>query len=587
VAAATRARVIAGAPAGKVRLDLPLALGLGLVVATALLVVAAIVGRSGLVGPDGAVVFVGRHPTHDSLVYAALAAQVPSAGLPLPNPFVEGIANRGHSLFFAELAGLARVSGLDTVDVAFRLRPALDVASLVLTAFALARRLGATSAGALLGALLVLLGGGFAEPALWIARAFGARLNELEIWAYGTSFLVPFNPIAPGAQTAWSALLLLSAGAVSRPAAVVAGLLLASVFELKATLWVSLLPAVVLAAWTLRPRNGMRAARLAAGVALAVSLPLLLVSPGVVPIEGEASDTTLRFCFACLPRYAIGSAIQDPFALARLFDVFSASSLASGRFWIGSLASSALYLGITLGPRLLAWPVRPEGFGRHPTTSGAAFAARALGLSLAIGAIGTCLFHTPPHFVNAGQFAWCASLGVWLLLAVRIGRWVDEGRVLRAALVVAIALPSGLWWIVAQGAGAPVVDRVTPAERRLAAAVAEHVPPDATVLEPSLLVEPARASPIAWLAGRRLYASKTGMVAYLAPEERARRIELLQRVYGSADRATAEAALADTGARFVVRSPGLGAALDGSPMLRPLFANESGTLSEIVRAGAR
>ncbi len=592
LALGTRARRAgASLAAWRQRFEPRLALGVGLVVAASLLASFAIVGRSGLLAPDGTLVFVGRHPTWDSLVYTALAAQARSAALPLPNPFVTGVANLGHSVFFAELAGLGLVSGLDAVDVAFRLRPALDVTALVLTAFALARRLGATPMGALLGALLVLLGGGLSQPIFWLARAFGVSLNELEIWSYGTSYLVPFNPVAPGAQTAWSALLLLSAGAVSRRTAlragIVGGLLLASVFELKATLWLSFLPAVVLAAWTFPAGGGVRSARIGTIVALLVSLPLVLASPGVVPIEGDARQATLRFCLACLPRFSIASAFQDPSAMARLFDVFDPSALASPRFWLGSIAASALYLGVTLGARLLAWPVKARSAERSEAAWDARFGARVLGLSLAIGAAATCLFHTPPHFVNAGQFAWCASLGAWPLLGVRLGRWIADGRIGRAALLLAAVLPSGVWWIVSQGAGAPVVDRVTPAERALAAAAAERVPADAVVLEPTLLLDPSRASPIAWLAGRRLYASKEGMVAYLAPAERERRTALLQRVYRSRDRAAAEAALAETGARFLVRSPALGDSLEGSPLLRPLFANEAGTLDEVVPGDRR
>lgn len=582
--AARRLATGRSAPAGDLEIPRRHAWILAALVAVSLVVTLAVVGRAGIAAPDGSLVFLGRHATADTLVYTAHGAQAAAWPLPFPNPFVEGALNRGHSLFFATLAGLAAATGLDPLDVGFRLRPALDLGALVVTAFALALRLGASAAGAGLGAFLVLVGGGLSEPLFWIARALGTPLAELELWAFGTSFIAPFNPVAPGAQTAWCALLLL-AGAVdaprrrsSRTAAVVAGLLVASVFELKATLWVSLLPALVLVAARARPGSGRGAMRLAALVALLASLPLVLASPAVVPSEGDAASSALRFCFACFPRFAVGSAVQDPMALVRLFELFEPGDLLQPRFWIGSIGASALYLGLTLGTRLFAWPARIDA----AEAPGAAAAARTIGLGLAFGAAMTLLVDTPPHFVNAGQFAWAASLGAWPLLGVRLGRWIDARRFALAATVVALALPTGLAWIATHGIGAPEVDRVSVAEQAFAAAVARETPRDALVLEPSLLVTPTRTSVLAWLAERRLYASKAGMLAYLEPAERARRIARLERVYLSRDRAEAELALAETGAGWVVTSDGVGSALDGSAGLRRAFGNEAGTLWQVI-----
>src|SRR5690606_14370980 len=140
------------------------------------------------------------------------------AGWPTDSPWVAGLPLLGHRIFFGWLAGLAAAGPVELLDVALRVRPLLDVASLGLTALALGRALGAGLAGATIGALLLLLGGDLSQHAYALASLGGARPTQIEAWGFGTSFLLPFNPMAPGVQTVLAACLLLRRAVAARGA---------------------------------------------------------------------------------------------------------------------------------------------------------------------------------------------------------------------------------------------------------------------------------------------------------------------------------------------------------------------------------
>src|SRR5690606_10336672 len=133
----------------------------------------------------------GHHTTADPLTYTAIAHQLAQRGLPIAHPLVAGLPNLGHALFFGELVGLRFAGHLDPLDVAFRVRPLFDVATVGLTALALARALGASRLGAALAGLLVLLGGGVSQLAYAVLHFFEWPLRPVEVWAFGTSFLLP------------------------------------------------------------------------------------------------------------------------------------------------------------------------------------------------------------------------------------------------------------------------------------------------------------------------------------------------------------------------------------------------------------
>jgi len=568
----------------------PALAALALLLLVAAWVVHGAAGRSGVETAAGELLFYGRHTTNDPLVYTAMARRIAAVGWPVANPFVEGLPNLGHALWFGWIVGLQALTGADWLDVVFRLRPHLDVASLALTAFALARALGAGAGASAGGALLLLLGGGLSQPLFWGLRAAGVELNLLEIWAASSGFLLPFNPIAPALQTAFAALLLLArAGPRDRAAAVAAGLLVAAVFELKLFLWPSLLGGLLLVAAWRPPAASAPALRRAALAAALASLPLVVHKAAFALGLAGAAEVGFEACPACLPRFALDSAQGDPFVMRRTFEGFAAADLVRPAWWAGALAATAVWLGVALGVRLAALPALWRGsFGtaRESAAPGAAAVHRILAVASLLGLGAACLLATPPHYPNVVQFAWSGLFGLWVVLAVPLDAWLARGRRGRVALVVGLALPSGLFWLLFQGWAAPLHERTSADERLLMTRLAEFAAPDALVLEPSLLESPGRPSPVAWLAGRPVHLSKSGMAAYLPESERNARAARLEAVFGTTDRSAALAAIRETDARWIYAPATRPLRFDPRPELELEYANPGGALWR-VRPGAR
>jgi len=551
-------------------------------------VVQGVAGRSGLETAAGELVFFGRHTTNDPLVYTAIARRIATVGWPVGNPFVAGLPNLGHALWFGWIEGLQAVSGADWLDVTFRLRPHIDVASLALTAFALARALGAGVRGSALGAILLLMGGGLSQPLFWGLRAVGVPVNLMELWAADTGFLLAFNPIAPALQTGFAALLLLArAGPGDRASAIAAGLLVAAVFELKVFLWPSLLGGLLLAAAWRPPRFSAPALRRAALVAGLASLPLLLHTAAFTLGLGATVEVGFWPCPACLPRFALDSALGDPFVMRRSFEPVGAAELASPVWWATALAATSVWLAVAAGARFAALPALwrgSSGDAPEPAAPGAAGVMRVIAGAAILGIGAACLLATPPHYLNVVQFAWSGLFGLWVVLAVELEAWLVRDRRWRVLAVFGLALPTGLFWLLDQGWAAPAHERTSLDERLLMARLAELSDPDALVLEPSLLVSPGRPTPVAWLAGRQAYLSKSGMAEYLPEAERSARTARLEAVFATADRTRALAALRETGAEWLYAPEARPLGFDPRPELVLEHVNPAGSLWRVRRA---
>lgn len=555
--------------------------------AAALLLVAASF-RQGLATHEGDLLFRGRDATNDPLVYAALAAQLEGRGLPLALPTSAGLPSFGQELFFAWLAGLHAVSGLDLVHAAFRLRPALDVLGATLAAFALARALGASRAGASAGAALLALGGDVSQHAYAVARFFEHPATQIEAWGVGASFSLAYNPIAPALHAAFAActlLVRLGDGATrSRVApAIAAGVLVASLFETKIFLWPSFAGALAGVAVFAAPRGLARPLRIAAGVALAAALPSLLSKLALLGAVEASAAVGVRACPGCLPRallaWSFGGGPSRGIFDARLGELLDDPALIAA-----ALGATALFLAIHLGARLAAIPALVAGAGRGPDP-GVAAACRVLGLAAALGLGAACTIALAPHPMNAGQLAWPASFGLWPLLGTTLGSAFAARRILRIAVLALLALPTGLFWIVDQGFLAPPFQRIPLEQRILLEELALASDRADSVLEPSIRESPLQISPVTWLAGRSVWITQDGMAAYLHPGERARRLAVVDAVFRADDRAAALAATRASGARWLLATAASPLRWDPRGALQLMRANAAGALY-FVPAGA-
>ncbi|HSJ98938.1 MAG TPA: hypothetical protein VLC53_17820, partial [Myxococcota bacterium] len=555
------------------------------VVLAAAFLVACIGGRSGLPDAAGTLVFFGRHTTADPLTYTAVAQQLAERGYPIELPLVSGLPNLGHALFFGELVGLRFAGRLDPLDVAFRVRPLLDVATLGLSALALARVLGASPPGAALAGVLTLLGGGLSQLAYAVLHAFEWPVRQVEAWGLETAFLLPVNPIAPALQTAFAAIVVLAIPSANRMrAAWVAGVLAAAVLELKLFLWPPLVAGLALSALWARDRELRRPLGVAAGMAVAAALPALVEKLVLAARLGDGVVVGLEPCAGCVPRFLLawsfGSAVPDRATLGG-----DAGSLADPSAWVLGGAAAVAVWALLLGARALALPRLLRGaFGRTEATVPAAYrvllGAGCAGLALSF------LTTTPPHPLNAMQFAWAATFPLWAVLGVVLGGWLQARRHLRVSLALALALPGGLFWIIDQGALAPVHGALGFEEQQLLATLAAESRPGDLVLEPSLLVAPHSVSPVAWRAGRPVFLSHDGAAHYLPAAERERRRALLARAFDLSDLAAAGAAIRESGARFVHAPAERPLPIRGVPGLELLRANAGGAVFRVVEPGS-
>ncbi len=533
-------------------------------------VVQVVVGRSGVEDAAGALVFHGQHTTNDPLTYLAMAWRITELGWPVESPFVAGIPNLGHALWFGEIVGIQAITGAERMDVVFRIRPHLDMASLSLSVFAVSRALGAGVTGAGLAGLLLLLGGGLSQALLLGALALGFEVGLHEVWGFGTAFHLPFNSIAPALQTAFAALLILARpSSTSRGAALLAGVLLACVFEIKLFLWPALLGGLLLAIPL--ARGPARASLVWAGAAAAlVSLPLLVQKLlFAAQLDGLAS-VGFEPCLGCLPAYVFATTRPATLAGAEYFE----AALSVERLLV-ALPLSLAYVAVLLGVKLVAVPALWRG-AREPGPVQPVHLV--LGLAAILGLGAACVIGTPPHPVNAAQFVWIGSLGLWPLIGLPLGGWIARRRWLPVAAVVGLALPSGLFFIVAQGAAAPPFVRVEPAERQLLRTLEVRAAPLDRVLEPSLLQGDSRLSRVAWLAGKPVYASHRAHAGFLGPDESAARVATTRRAFESTDPRGVVEAVRKSGAVWVYAPADRPLRVDPRPHLELSIANEAGSL---------
>lgn len=572
--------------------------------AAAILLGALVVFRSGVVEPGGDLVFRGKDAANDPLFYAATSAQLAARGLPLHNPFASGFPMVGHALFFGALTGAGAIAtalaaafggaaaptgplGGSTAlaeaarfGLLFRALPLLDLASLGLAAFAVARALGGSARAAAFSGVLVLLGGEAFALVRAGALGLGVEARDILGWAFFGPLLLPVNPVTAAMQTLFAACFLLARlPGAGTAAAVVAGILVGASAEQKLFAFAAALPALVLAALLAAPPRVARHARLAALAALVAGLPSVAEKLVFARQLGERFTVGFAACPGCLPRYLVDTTFGSGDFSFRIFESFSLASLLEPRLLAASLGASLLFLVVVLGARAMAVPELLRGCA--DADPGRSFAWRVLGFAAAGGFGLTLVVAAGPHYLNGGQFAWPALFALALALGLAVDRWLRAGRRALAGLALGLALASPALTLVRMGAGAPVLSRVGPDERTLLHALAVRVAPDEVVLEPSWLAQPDHPAATTWLAGRGVYLSTDGAAAYLPSWERLFRADVLRRVYQSPDRASALRAVEASRARWVLAPRGHALAFDPGPALEAVFTNEAGTLYRV------
>lgn len=564
-------------------------------VAAACLLVGLVVFRSGGLDPAGDLVFYGKDAVNDPLLYSATSGMLLDRGLPLVSPFAADSDRIGHVLFFGALAGLRVVAAsillvlpgaspeallLAPFALVFRALPLLDVASLGVAAFALARALGARPAGASLAGLLVVLGGEAWAIARMAVSLVGFDAQDLLGWAFFGPLLTPVNPVASAVQTLFAAALLL-ARMPAQPvrAAVLAGLLVAATSEIKFFGWAPALGGLVLAALLRPPAAVARGARTAALAAVAFSLPSLVEKLAFARGLGDRLTVGFALCPTCLPRYLTEASLGGHDPSFQIFETFRARDLLDPGFLASAVLSLLFFLAVVLGARLLALPALLRGV--RATEPGPALVHRFLlwmalvGLALAVGVA------SGPHHLNAGQFAWPALFGLSLELGLAVEAAWQRRRFAFVALALVAAFASPGWTLLRMGAGAPILLRVRPPERALMAALAARAAPDDVVLEPSWLQHPDYPAPAAWLAERQVLLSTDAAAAYLPSYERLFRHDQIRRVFTSSDRAAALRAIEASGARWIYAPSSWPLRFTPGPELETVLANEAGTLYRV------
>lgn len=567
------------------------ALAVGLALLAAALLVHAVVARSGLPNASGELVFFGRDSTNDPLVYGAVGLRLAELGLPLVAPFAGDWPVQGSFGHFALRAGLHLLSGASMLELSFRTLPLFDGAALTLSGAALAWRLGGGALAAGAAGVLLALG---AEASFLLAPAaslFGVAVRPLDSWALFGPYLAAFNP-GTAALQAWLAAALLLAGpgargaprgsgrpgaaAPSRAAAVAAGLLVASLFEWKVFLWAPVLAALLAVAWLATPRPARGAFRLASGVALLGSLPSLLHR--LLSEVARGDETTLTVCVACLPRYLAESAWGGGDLSFALYRDFAAGDLAQPGFWLAALPATLVVAAVGLGARLAGVPQLWRGARGGDAAAGV---QRWIAAGAVLGLGGALLLASPPHHLNGAQLAWAATFGLWPFVALQLERWLRARRLLPAALVAGLALPGSQLALGRLGYDAPVSLRVRPGERALLSELSALAGSRDVVLEPSMLLDPDRPSPLPALEGVPVRMSLLSAVQVLPQAEQDRRIEELAAVFAGDDAARAGAALARSGVRFVYVPAGMRLRYDPGSVMEPALRSEAGRVFRV------
>jgi hypothetical protein len=543
--------------------------------AASLLLVSMIVARSGAADPTGTLVFRGRDSTDDPIVYAAAALRIARSGLPLTHPFAAGAPATAQYVALGALAALHTLSQLPMLEWAFRVLPLLDNASLALGGVALVRALGGSALAAGLGSTLLATAGAAAFLIPLVGQLLGRPVQALDTWAFFGPYLLAFNPIAAALQALFAAFLLLAAPPdtrLRRAPPLVAGLLVASLFETKLFLWAPAIAGLLAAAWLRPPRAEAPALRLAAVAALLLSLPSIAEKALAARAYGGVGGIAFTVCPGCLPRYLVDAALGSHDLSFALFQGFRPAQLLDARVLAASLGASAAVLAVGLGSRWLALAELARGLrgGAQPAATGLlrwiAFGSIAA-LALALGVV------VRPHYLNGAQFAWFATFTAWPLAALAAARALAAGRGAPLVLLVALALPSLADLFGPLGLAAPPRMQVRPEERALLEELARAAGPDDAVMEPSMLLDTDRASPIPYLTGLPVHLSLLSVVQSLPAAERNRRFDEVVAVFAGGDPAAARRALAASGARWVYVPLGVRPGVDlrallGDPALR-------------------
>lgn len=552
------------------------------VVLAASVLVGCVVGHGGMFAADGDLVFWGRDTTNDPLVYTALALQVHETGLPLTYPFASGVATTSTYAQYGVMAAL-HTFGVPMLDVTFRVLPWLDAFALGLAAVALVRALGGGGMAAALGGALVLLGG---DPSFWL-RPLGALLGRtvqaLDTWAYFGPYLFAFNPGTAALQLAFAAFLVIVAlRPNARAHAIVAGLLVAGLFETKLFVWAPVFSGLCAVAWLRPPVASKRSLRLSAVIAGVAVLPFLLEKLVWATRLRDLEATQLKLCPGCLPRYLVDAAFGNQELSFRVFETFAFAELLDPRT-LGFIAFSVVLTGaFALGARAVALPGLWRGAQGGEGSDDAQVVLRRWVLAAAGFGLGAAmLFTTGPHYLNGAQFAWIATAGLWPFAALAFARWWRERRV--AALVAALALiVPGTWHaLVDLGVRAPEAARVSANELALVARLRELAAPDDVVLEPSLLSNTDFPSPVAWYAGRSVYLSLLSAAKVLPKAEVYARHERLREVFAGDDRAAALAAIHASAATWVFVPAAWPLRFEAGPELERVERGAGGTLYRV------
>ena len=535
----------------------------------AVLLVVAVVGRSALPQSDGVLTFFGRDSANDPFVYGSFALALRDGGLPLANPFAGGDPVPGSYVLFGVLAGLASASGAAMTDLVYRVLPLVDTIALGITSIAFVRALGAPRLAWSLAPLLLLLGG---DPSAWLAalgRVFGFAVQRLDTWALFGPYLLSFNPIAAGMQTLFCAYFLLARGAATRRRdAILAGLLLGALVEIKLFLWAPAIGSLFAVALFWPPAGSQRVLRWAAAAAALVSLPSLVEKFAWARAAGGRDETGFGLCLGCFPHYVADAAWGSgdlSFAIFRAGSVLLAP---------GAIVACVTVAAIALGARALAlgevW--------RGARVAATAVVYRQLAIASVLGFALAFTLATPPHFLNAAQFAWIAIFGLWPLVAIAIARWQREGRWVLLAVAVLLTLPGSLDTLLRLGWGAPRTFSISRDERSLAVALRAASAPGDVVFEPSMLVSTDHPSAMPLLAGRPVYLSLLSAVLNLPVPERELRFARVATFFAGDDANAAARALHESRARFVFVPRGVQLRHDVLDGLDVVATNAAGTL---------
>lgn len=541
-------------------------------IAAAVLLVVAVVGRSALPQSDGALAFFGRDSANDPFVYGSFALALRDRGLPLANPFAGGDPVPGSYVLFATLAGLSSASGAAMTDLVYRVLPLVDAIALGVTAIAFVRALGAPPLAWLLAPLLLLLGG---DPSPWLAplaRIFGVAVQRLDSWSLFGPYLLSFNPIAAGMQALLCAYLLLARGAATRRRdAIVAGLLIGALVEIKLFLWAPAIAALFAVTLLWPPAGTRRVLLWTATVAAIASLPSLLEKLWWAQAASGRDETGIGLCVGCLPRY-LADAAWGSGELS--FEVFRAGSAEVG---LQTLFACAAVAAIALGARACAIGELLRGTRDAAT----AIVYRHLAVASLLGFALAFAIATPPHFLNAAQFAWIACFGLWPLLAIALARWHRNRRVLPIAVAMLLALPGSLDTVLRLGLGAPQTFAISADEQSLAAVLRSASAPGDVVFEPSMLISTDRPSPIPLFAGRPVHLSLLSAVLNLPAQERELRFARLAAFFAGDDAVAAARALRESRATFVFVPRGAALRHDAVRALTPVTSNGAGSLYRV------